>query len=450
MVGFMVVGHNLVLFLNRKILVTFKQQPNEVSQLSSKLFASLLLALILLLPLFYYPQQSTTGYYYNDISSQKNIRNNAFDVFWDYDTLHLKTPIEIVFLGFDQNLIMIDNFLTYLEDTYTSETGLGNIITNFNFTCQFANESFTNSFNSFVNSIAKNSSTSALDENTLIIQRNKVIAGDINARYSIFTRIDGIAIDAVAVENWLNEHSPDTDSKYYLYILNLSRFDINGKKHWFAVDEIDVDSNRTRDFWRLEWENDLNPNVSFPYAGFSSNSRIMYFDPYAHNWYLSWARIWWDNPKHMNSLNARFWMTLDDFEETLDLNTTDGKLAITKYIAGWADDFLDDLLGISLEYNLINWNRQYFFTNSISVQVIIFNEAEDVIPTDQLQWIVHYHYLREALNEIIPFTSIDINITLKPISEYPEISSLLEASEVSSISTAQWSYYNGYTLYWQL
>ena len=374
---------------------------------------------------------------------------NNYTIFWNFSNIVINTPVHVIFVGYNSDLILLNTIDSYVQKEYKLSTGGGDYTVYLNMTYHFTNESFTNDFHDFINAISYESTTSKLNETALKKQLDEVNKGNLKARYSIFLEQDGIAINATDVENWLVNH---LDSKlsdgYVLFVLNMSYLDNSGKKHWFFVPEIDIDSNRTRDFWRLEWENELNPNVSFPYAAFASKTNVMFIDPYAYNWYLAWARIWWGSPSYYSDYDARYWKTLGDFIKTLDISTDPGKDSLSKYLAGWISDFLDDLLGYSLDYSLIEWNRPKFYTNSVSVQVKIINAAENVITdSSKLDWLVHPAYIIRALNSVLPYAKIDVEIQTIKLSEDERLSDILLSSKVSSISTNDWSYYNGYSLY---
>src|SRR5690606_37613558 len=108
----------------------------------------------------------------------------------------------------------------------------------------------------------------------------------------------GRAIDALAVEDWFATHPyvSSGSSRSTFYVLNFTNLDSTDHtlEHWYNLTETEYDAITTRDFWRLEWDNALNQHVCFPYSAFTCRHRLFFIDASAFNWYLTWARIWWE------------------------------------------------------------------------------------------------------------------------------------------------------------
>ncbi|MBY8996971.1 MAG: hypothetical protein KGD60_04520, partial [Candidatus Thorarchaeota archaeon] len=113
----------------------------------------------------------------------------------------------------------------------------------------------------------------------------------------IFYPRDGLSIDGYAIEDWLEENPfmPPPALGYTLYLVNFSAFDSSDHslEHWYDYHPTDPDTGKEQDWFRLEWDNSLNPNVTMDYPFFGGRYNTYFVDPSAHQWYLKWCRIWW-------------------------------------------------------------------------------------------------------------------------------------------------------------
>ena len=373
---------------------------------------------------------------------------NSFVVPWRRGTISHEIPLKIVFVGYDPHYILVDELLSILKRESAFRTGGGTAHYYLNITIEFLDNQFFKHLLDFARTIAINSTTSKLNETALVKQKQKIDNGVLATRTSIFTYQKGIAINAKKIEKFLENYSNEIEQSYYLYVLNFSILDStnHGIEHWFYIREIDPDSNRIRDFWRLEWDNPLNPNVSFPYAAFSHSSRVFFIDPSAFNWYLAWARIWWGIDV-LGPYDARYLYDLDEFLRLNDLTKWEGKYNLTMYLAGWINDALTDLFLRGMRYSLIEWYRNTFYTQEISVQVIIFNEAEDIVSLDQLDWVVNDFFIRLALFSLAPWISLNSRIELKSFWDDADIVEVFRVNNLTELNSPNWNYYNGYGIY---
>ena len=143
------------------------------------------------------------------------------------------------------------------------------------------------------------------------------------------------------VEDWLLANPAVTPPSlgYVLYVLNFSEFDSpdHSFEHWYDYHPVDPDSGRKQDFFRLEWDNELNAGVKFEYAAFGGRGNIFVIDPSADQWYLRWARIWWGDPPYSDQPLYTF-TDLDGYVSTLNLSETDGRVALNAYIQQYVYD----------------------------------------------------------------------------------------------------------------
>ncbi|MHA1501104.1 MAG: hypothetical protein ACTSSB_04580 [Candidatus Heimdallarchaeota archaeon] len=200
-------------------------------------------------------------------------------------------PFDIVFSGYNQEYINttyfndnLNDFVSYpfvdvmyhpITEDYIGHLNL-NMILEFNF--YFTSTSYDTALDSFIDTNSWNANTSALNITQLNLQE------ETGERLSIFYDQEGRAINGTALEHYLatNDGYVSTGPSYAIYFLNQSRFDTadHSLEHWFEIDEVDPDSNVTADWWRLEWDNDLNAGVEYPYPCWGFQNRLFMVDPF--------------------------------------------------------------------------------------------------------------------------------------------------------------------------
>jgi hypothetical protein len=257
-----------------------------------------------------------------------------------------------------------------------------------------------------------------------------------------------MAINASAVEEWFADNPfISSDGQDYTFdVLNFTDFDSpdHSIEHWYTITQYDLEANSIRDFWRLEWDNPLNPNVRFPFPGFSSRHRLFYLDPSAFQWYLAWARIWWElsvsGPKYQY-----YYQDLDEFLATHNVTANEGKLALAHYLAGWIDDILSN--DFSVPYFLYPDGPPLI--NSLSLQILILNNASQYGYTNErMAWILNTSLVETNVLDLLPYLDLEVSVRFENLTEFPEINSILSNSTISSEDG--WTYIDGFELFFDL
>jgi hypothetical protein len=318
---------------------------------------------------------------------------------------HTIVPIDIVFTGYNEEYVDVslinDSLSTSLfytgvdyvwnEDTQSYDSLLDLEITlkiNFHFTSL----SYSTDLDSFIDANSWNSNTSALNTTQLNLQE------DTGERMSIFYDQEGRAINGTAVEQYLvdNKGIVSDDPSYIIHFLNQSRFDSSdhSQEHWFEIDEVDPDSNITADWWRLEWDNDLNPDVEFPYPCWGYQNRLFFIDPYSHQWYTKWTDIWW-NPDYLEGDFNYLTVDLDTYLEGFTPGTPDFTSNLNNYLIDYLNDILSDVggRGDGLLYDQKEISSQILFIN---------NETDHGYSKEDLNWIYHEKIAEEAFEYVVP------------------------------------------------
>ncbi len=265
----------------------------------------------------------------------------------------------------------------------------------------------------------------------------------------VFFPIRGISVDAVALENWLQQNpctAPPVPG-YTIYMLNLSHLDSSdgSKDHWFDPGMRDPDSKRP-----IQWlgygvgvELYLDLPVYPAYAGWGNASRLFFLDPSAHQWYLKWTAVWgdgrtWDLP-YGHDLTG-----LAEFVRDRDIYGADGRAALSRYLARWIDELADGL--VRRDHGIHRFYRDTL------VDVLVLNGAQGSgVTNEELAWTTSREALSPVMTDIAPFMEWGFNIRVRDIESYPRLKqAVLESStrvdgKLHVVASDVWSFLVGET-----
>ncbi|MHA2249403.1 MAG: hypothetical protein ACXAD7_03525 [Candidatus Kariarchaeaceae archaeon] len=341
----------------------------------------------------------------------------------------------ITFVNYNQGLIDINSLQSFLPDFQAPF-----IPYDINYEFSFANTSYQQSINNYVDTISSSDWTSKL--NTTALEEQKLDFG----RKKIFEKQNGTAIDARKLELFLDENRPTTtlenNNLFFIYVLNFSRFDAATDKHWFNATEVDPDSMKQRFYWRLEWDYPLNYDVKFPYAAFSEQSDIAMIDPTAFQWYLYWRAIWNRDTEVHDSY-------IKDLSELIkNESANEQKNIVTDTLKTWLYDWITNIYGMvtfPLELDV-----------SVDVQLnVIYDALEE--PKNKLEWIINEEFVSDEISYISQSTSITVNVNYISLQDDAQMVAYLESSEADYFTlqgkeTAfkDWKYYYGEKIWYEL
>ncbi|MFW9990651.1 MAG: hypothetical protein ACFFD4_01205 [Candidatus Odinarchaeota archaeon] len=350
--------------------------------------------------------------------------------------------IAIIFVGYDQGLINTAEIDSKLPHYGSVSLGAGEkayYSYQVSYACHFADQSYKQAIDAFVANHSQDDPTVQLDIAALEHQAEFWEPQD------IFFPKNGTAIDGNALEIWLDQNRYVPKADYCIYLLNFSYFDTGERDHWFEVMDIDGDTGINKHWYRNEFDFPWNLDAEFPYAGYTGyESPDIYLDPYSFQWYLKWREIW--NFLNINDGNHEFYdEDLDHFILTHDPSTSSGKTAINDYIGDW----LAEIVPISLFWDPVN---RIDYSDDISVQVKIFNGVSSLgFSNDDLEWTVNETTFLKAYEELLPGSSIVLEVEFLDLLDYPGIQQLLDYCHYSySPATPpidDYTYYNGYALF---
>ncbi|MFX1255646.1 MAG: hypothetical protein ACFFCZ_28845 [Promethearchaeota archaeon] len=363
--------------------------------------------------------------------------------------------LDVVFIGYDEAELDLNFLHSYLSKSETfdwihyewNETSQQyedriDLKINLDWHFHFASQEYTTALDTFVDNNSWVDTTSALNTTALNLQE------ETGEHMSIFSPQMGTAINGTAVDEYLASHDAfdSEDPSYSFYFLNFSRFDSedHSQEHWFEIDETDPDSNKTVNWWRLEWDNDLNPNVDYPYPALGFRNHLFFIDPYSHQWYTKWTNIWWNADENEGNNDYRV-ADLDSYlaDQTPGTSLYREKLAL--YLSGWLNDVVWDTAGRADGF----WKNE----RSISVQLLMLNDAfSHGYTRNDLEWFVHEDILLDELQYMVPseVANITIEITWANLSDFSDLETIVNdnimgAEELSGFPWYQsdWIYLDG-------
>ena len=364
-------------------------------------------------------------------------------------------PIDVIFAGYNEDYIdlsylnaELDTTLYYegIDAVYNESTddyvSLLDLVITLDFNFHFVSESYEQALDTFIETNSWEGTTSGLNITKLNLQE------ETGERQSIFYEQEGRAIDGEAVEEYLAENKGyvSDEPSYAIYFLNQSKYDTTNHslEHWFEIDEIDPDSNVTADWWRLEWDNALNPDVEFPYPCWGFRNRLFFVDPYSYQWYTKWTDIWW-NPDNIEGERTHLTEDLDTYLSGYTPDTPDFSTRLNQYLKDYLNDITSDVAGRGDGY--IRNEKE------ISSQILFINdEANHGYSQEDLKWIYNKEEIEESFEYVMPpeVGNITLEETWVELSESPEIAQIISdnimgASELGSYSwyRSDWTYLNG-------
>jgi hypothetical protein len=319
----------------------------------------------------------------------------------------------IVIVNYDENVInetlLLDGLP--LQRIYTTDSAI--ITYSIEYSIYYANTTYADDLLQVMleNSINGTGNGSMLNESALSYQKAHP-----DEPQTIFYPNSGREIDGYAVEDWLEENPaiPQPQLGYTLYLLNYSLLDTSNHsiEHWYDYHPIDADTGQKQNWFRLEWDNSLNPNVSMDYSSFGGRYNTFIVDPSAHQWYLRWCRLWWSE---YIGTEYDFWTKdLEDKVSTIDLNSSDGVDALSIYLR---ECIWDPITQLFFPYQ----HQPAKYVSSGLLRVLVFcMDVTDGISVDSLSWVTDPEMQMAHLEELYPFISWDVQVDFLDINQYPQ------------------------------
>jgi hypothetical protein len=236
----------------------------------------------------------------------------------------------------------------------------------------------------------------------------------------IFYPRDGRSIDGYAIEDWLEENPFMTPPAlgYTLYLVNFSAFDSSDHslEHWYDYHPTDPDTGEEQDWFRLEWDNSLNPNVTMNYPFFGGRYNTYFVDPSAHQWYLKWCRIWWSEDI---VTEYDFWtQDLEDKLATLNLALPADVDALNVYLR---ECIWDPITQILFPYQ----HQPASFVQTGTLKALVFcMDVANGTSVESLEWVTDAEMQKAHLEELYPFIPWEVDVEYLDIDDEPAWASL--------------------------
>ena len=328
------------------------------------------------------------------------------------DFIERNWTAHIVVVNYDESIIDESVLLVGMPTVRNYATATASITYNIEYEIYYADAQYISDLTAVVmaNSVNGSDTGTYLDETALSYQLTHL-----DEPQRIFYPRAGRVIDAYAVEDWLeaNPFVAPPSLGYTLYMVNFSSLDTSGHglEHWYDYHPVDPDTGEDQDWFRLEWDNALNPNVTMDYSNFGGRYNTFVVDPSAHQWYLKWCRIWWGD-----SIGTEydFWtQDLEDKVASLDLGVPADVTALNVYLQECIWDPINQLF-----FPYQHQPASYVQSGLLRALVICMDVA-DGTSVDSLRWVTDAEMQKAHLEQLYPFISWDVEVDFLDIDEYP-------------------------------
>ncbi len=319
--------------------------------------------------------------------------------------------INLIFVNYDSSIIDLDTILDGLPTEIHHATD-PDIIYRYEYETQFMGADYADNLRNIMleNSIIGDDIGTQLNESALEYHETHL-----DEPQRIFYPRAGREIDAYAVEDWLvdNPGISPPNLGYNFYLLNFSEFDSpdHSFEHWYDYHPVDPDTGNEQDWFRLEWDNALNPNITFEYPGFGGRRGNFYvLDPSADQWYLRWARIWWGDPPY-NDQPEHCTMDLEDKVASVDLSTSAGITELSFYLHNYINEPISYLLAPSQNY------PSKYVQQGLLRGLVFAMDVNQGISVDSLRWVTNAEMQKAHLEELLPFIDWTVKIDFLDIEQ---------------------------------
>ncbi|MFW9769601.1 MAG: hypothetical protein ACFFF9_11825 [Candidatus Thorarchaeota archaeon] len=318
--------------------------------------------------------------------------------------------LNVVIVGYEQSVIDEAILLSGMptERVYVSESV--DITYNIDYNIEYADTTYYNDLHTVMleNSVNGTGTGTWLNQTALQYQKDHL-----DEPQRIFYPRDGRVIDAFEVEDWLIEN-PVVNSPslgYTLYLVNFSMFDTPALEHWYDYHPVDPDTGEEQDWFRLEWDNALNPDVTMDYPSFGGRYNIHVVDPSAHQWYLKWCKIWWSESI---TTEYDFWtQDLEDKMATLDMGVPADVDTLNVYLSECIWDPIN-LLFFPYQHQPAKYVQSGRLTG-----LVFCMDVSSGVSIDSLEWVTDAEMLKNDLEELYPFIDWTVDIEFLDINNEP-------------------------------
>lgn len=323
---------------------------------------------------------------------------------WPPDAVH----VDVVLIGFN---LPSSEFLAELRTAHDVTTalnkdGVSTFQLRFDFEVHSAGEAYHEALLEYLQSksVYRDTLQARLNLMALVDQRENGTPRD------IFDPLVGHEIQTAWVELYLEQFPPfpkTAAEAHTFYLLNLSALDDPSADadHWFVEPSLEPDALVNQDWWRLEWDNELNTPMGYPLNAWGGPDHKVFVDPTAYQWFLDWTYVWWEG----GTGRAPYGLQYEEVPPAARASYL-GEI-VNDLVTGLAAT-LPNLPPVEPAIEI----RNYVLSGSLNHSI------------DDLEWVISGLSLADYLGTFLPFKQWRINTTFANIASYPEIMEVVDAN----------------------
>lgn len=354
---------------------------------------------------------SSSSSSFNHINAiQDNLLLNPKNEFFD---------INIVFIGFNSDLILNGNIKSKLPDYLEPFSGVDSSFPHsrysLNYSFSHLSELQTQTLEEYLLEIAINRTISSLRTNITSMEQ-LLTTGLIENPMDLFIPYGGLTFDADLVEEYIfqNIYEPYlTNPGYTLYLMNFSQFDSADHKieHTYTLQRTEYDSNITMSLNQLSPVFEAEDYTTT--AGWGGKHRFCYIDVSANPDVLQLIPIiYGGSGDYTNTWSEYYYrQDLDSFVASQDMTSITGKTALSAYLAQWISPYINTLfLPLQLLYEA-GQIRAPSVAETIYIPIKVFNNVSKYgYTTEKISWFLSPHRIQTQLEEAFPWISWKVDI----------------------------------------
>jgi hypothetical protein len=356
----------------------------------------------------------------------------------DLPSLKREWPIRIVFVGYNRSYINTTKLFEQLPKSSTIEYEDQTVAHSADYTVRFAGDVYYNN----TLSLLRNNSISGIDIGSKInvqklIENRDGISSDTN----FFEPLDGTRINATAVEMWYDQHPfvQSVSSGFVIYILNTTEYasELPFEEHWYEYDYENPDTGVPEyyfDSFRT------NPPSGMQMNAFGGRNNKFIIDPFAYQWYLKYARYWYNDSLAIGDSWPVYMLTnFSEVLQGLDLSSPNDVNSLTDYFGEYCSDVVETLFLPGSEEN-----GRYLAPRNLESTLAPPNVSIDIYSIDRdirsYTWIANGDFISSQLSNLLPFRDISFSLVYNNLDD---VSSLNQSFWSNAHTNASGVYFNG-------
>ena len=356
----------------------------------------------------------------------------------DLPAIKREWPIKIVFVGYNQSYINTTRLVEQLPVSSTIEYENQTVTHSADYNFRFAGDVYYNN----TLSLLRNNSISGIDIGSKInVQKLLENRDGLSTDTDFFESLNGTRINATAVEMWYDQHPfvQTGSSGFVIYILNTTEYasELPFKEHWYEYDYENPDTGVPEYYF--------DPFRTHPPSGLQMNAfggikNKFIIDPFAYQWYLKYARYWYNDSLAIGDSWPAYMLTnFSEMLQGLDLSSPNDVNSLTDYFSAYCSDVVETLfLPGSKE------NGRYLTPRNLESTLEPPNVSIDIYSIDRdissYTWIANGDFITSQLSILLPLRDISFSLAYNNLDDVP---SLNQSFWNNAHTNASGVYFNG-------